>query len=82
MRPQWRDKHILYAAPDNRVMSVAVRLQAPAGIEPGAPEALFALRPNATFVVARDGRLLVNTPLEDIPTPPITVLLNWAGQKK
>jgi serine/threonine protein kinase len=80
-RPQWRDGRILYQGPDNRVMSVSVRLQAPASIDPGTPEALFSLRPTATFVVARDGRLLVNTPLVDVPTPPITVLLNWAGAK-
>jgi hypothetical protein len=63
-------------------MSVAVRLQAPATIDPGTPEPLFSLRPNATFVATRDGRLLVNTPLEEIPTPPITVLLNWAGKRR
>jgi Tol biopolymer transport system component len=82
VRAQWKDGRVLYLDPDNRVMSVAVRLQAPATIDPGTPEPLFSLRPNATFVATRDGRLLVNTPLEEIPTPPITVLLNWAGKRR
>ena len=39
------------------------------------------MRPNSSWDVALDGqRFLVNTPVNEATTPPITVVLNWKGK--
>ena len=81
--PQWRDdgREIFYAAPDNRMMAVSVRINGSI-IEAGTPVALFTRR-GSQYTASPDGqRFLSNTPLEEASTPPITVVLNWAGRKK
>jgi Tol biopolymer transport system component len=84
--PQWRrdGREIFYLGPDNRLMAVPVMLQVNgSSVEAGAPVALFTTRPASEFAASPDGqRFLINTPLEDAATPPITVVLNWAGRKK
>jgi hypothetical protein len=54
---------------------------------PGTPEALFQThiapgvsRPN--YDVARDGRFLIDTELDDTSTEPIHLLLNWKPPTK
>jgi hypothetical protein len=38
-------------------------------------------RPGSLFTVSADGqRILVNYVLEDVRTPPITLILNWKGK--
>jgi hypothetical protein len=45
----------------------------------GTPKELFTMRPGTGYAVWADGqRFLINAPLDDEITPPITVLLNWA----
>ena len=44
--------------------------------------ALFTMRPNSSWDVSPDGqRFLVNTPVENATTPPITVALNWKPKR-
>ena len=78
--PAWRDdgREIIYKGLDDRVMAVPISLRLDAdSVETGAPVALFALRPGASFEATRDGkRFLVNTSLDE-SSPPIVVVLNW-----
>jgi hypothetical protein len=58
----------------------------------GSPVPLFELqmlngpRPalgyGTSFDVAKDGRFLVNVPVGDAESPPITVVVNWAAGRK
>ena len=78
--PKWGSggKEIFYRTPDNRIVAVPVKLQAPTTIEPGLPVTLFPVRPNSPFTVSPDRqRFLVNTSLEEDDTPPITIIQNW-----
>jgi dipeptidyl aminopeptidase/acylaminoacyl peptidase len=85
-------KEIFYVAPDGRMTAVPVRLTAGAAPELGAPSALFStslatgtnvLGNKPQYVVARDGRFLLNATVGDAPTPPIVVVVNWqAGLSK
>jgi hypothetical protein len=81
----WRGdgREILYRAPDNRVMSVAVRLPAQGtNVQPGVPIPLFTLPAGADWDVTPDGqRILANVPAGDAAVPPITVVLNWKPGK-
>ena len=54
-----------------------------ARVEVGVPETLFTARRGSRFDVSPDGeRFLFNTFVQDVPTPPITIVLNWAGHKQ
>ncbi|MGA2714783.1 MAG: protein kinase [Bryobacteraceae bacterium] len=86
--PRWRadGKELYYVAPDAKLMAVAVIAQE-ATFKPGTPEALFQThiapavnRPQ--YDVARDGRFLINTDLQDTSTEPIHLLLNWKPPAK
>jgi len=86
--PRWRadGKELYYLAPDNKLMAVAVTVQG-AAFTPGTPETLFqthivspGLRPQ--YDVARDGRFLINTDLQDTSAEPIHLLLNWKPPAK
>jgi serine/threonine protein kinase len=81
--PRWRadGKELYYIAPDDKLMAAAVTAQG-ATFVPGTPAALFqthiAQRPNRPqYDVARDGRFLIDTELDDASTEPIHLLLNW-----
>jgi hypothetical protein len=84
-RPQWRGdgSEVFFISPDNRVMTV--RLKPPANnliVEAEPPVELFKA-PSAIYAATRDGEhFLIDAPLEQAPTPAITVILNWAGRKK
>ncbi len=74
-------KELYYLALDNRLMAVAVKAQG-GTVVPGTPEALFqtnivpdTFKPE--YDVARDGRFLINTQLEDASSEPIHLLMNW-----
>jgi len=81
--PRWRadGKELFYVAPDFKLMAVTVAAHG-AIFTPGAPEVLFQthMAPTANrpqYDVARDGRFLINTELQDASTEPIHLLLNW-----
>jgi Tol biopolymer transport system component/tRNA A-37 threonylcarbamoyl transferase component Bud32 len=85
--PRWRadGKELYYLASDSKLMAVAVLAQG-AAFTPGTPAALFQTRipqsnnrPN--YDVARDGRFLIATDLQDTSTEPIHLLLNWKPPK-
>jgi len=76
---------LYYLAPDRKLMAVAASAQGGKFV-PGTPEALFqthiapvSIRPN--YDVARDGRFLINTELDDTSAEPIHLLLNWHPPK-
>jgi Tol biopolymer transport system component len=82
--PRWRGdgREIFYTAPGDRLMAVPMTLQKNR-LAPSAPAVmLFTMRPNSSWDVALDGqRFLVNTPVNEATTPPITVVLNWKAQR-
>jgi hypothetical protein len=50
-------------------------------VEVGTPVHLFSAAAIITYAPAADGRsFLVNQILDDVPTPPITVILDWRGR--
>ncbi|HTI50035.1 MAG TPA: protein kinase, partial [Planctomycetaceae bacterium] len=77
---QWRGdgREIFYQAPDNRLMAVPITMSADGrSVDAGRPVALFATRSGAQYAAASNGqRFLINTPLEEATTPPITIVLN------
>jgi hypothetical protein len=87
--PRWRadGKELYYVAPDAKLMVAAV-LTRGATFAPGTPEALFQTHAvlqgilRQQYDVARDGRFLFNTELQDTSTEPIHLLLNWKPPAK
>ena len=89
VQPRWRHdgRELFYLAPDNKLMSVAVR--AGATFEAGTPETLFQTRtyglPPATnysqqYDVTPDGqRFLLNVDVSEVNAVPITVVLDWTA---
>jgi DNA-binding winged helix-turn-helix (wHTH) protein/Tol biopolymer transport system component len=83
--PVWsRDgKQLFYVSANSKMMAVDIK---GTGVNPelGVPQPLFDVRPsNAGFDVAKDGRFLIPTPVEQTSAAPITVVVNWmAGLKK
>jgi serine/threonine protein kinase/Tol biopolymer transport system component len=87
-QPVWsRDgREIFYAALDGKLMAVNVKTSP--GFEAGAPQALFEMRLRSVvgrrYDVAPDGkRFLVNGPIGEVKSSPITLVQNWtAGLEK
>jgi eukaryotic-like serine/threonine-protein kinase len=84
LEPQWAGTNLLYLGADRTLMSVPIGTQGPSASR--APIRLFATRMstvmNAAFtrnqyLVARDGRLLINQPPDGAPPPSLTVVVNW-----
>ena len=83
LHPRWRGdgRELHYLATDGKLMAVPI---AGVGIlEPGAPVALFQTRLSGTdpegaagYDIARDGRFLIVTPLEEAVSS-ITIIQNW-----
>jgi hypothetical protein len=64
-------------------MSVPVTARPNGTLDVGTPVALFTMRLGAEFVASPDGqRFLLNTPLEDAVTMPLTVVLNWKPKRQ
>jgi Tol biopolymer transport system component len=82
--PSWRgdNRELYYVAPGNRLMAVTIRLpEKGEAVEVGTPVHLFSAAAIITYAPAADGRsFLVNQILDDVPTPPITVILDWRGR--
>ena len=90
--PRWRadGKDLYFLAPDATLMAVPVTAAA-ASFEAGTPVALFPTRivdggtvafNRPQYVVARDGRFLINQPVADATAAPITLILNWNPEGK
>jgi Tol biopolymer transport system component len=88
-QPRWRGdgKELFYLSADGKMMAAPVTLGA--GFNAGTPVALFQATPrqpvtNAdlfVYDVTRDGqRFLINTPVKQADTTPMTVILNWTAK--
>jgi eukaryotic-like serine/threonine-protein kinase len=82
-------KEVEYIGPDGTLMAAPIAVNG-ATIEPGRPVALFRTRIvgggtdinfGANYDIARDGRILINTVLDDAASP-ITLLMNWRPDAK
>jgi hypothetical protein len=78
-----------YIGPDGTLMAAAIGVNG-ATIEPGRPVALFRPRiygggtdvnVGTQYDIARDGRILINTVLDNAASP-ITLLQNWKAPVK
>ena len=85
IQPRWRadGKELYFQAPDGKLMAASISA-AGETLSAGTPVALFSavlatgLGTNRQqYVVSRDGRFLINQPVETSTTPPITLILNW-----
>ncbi len=85
VQPRWRadGKELYFVAPDGKLMAASVTTQG-ATFVAGTPAPLFPvlLAPGGTtikhqYAVSRDGRFLINQPVETSTTTPITLILNW-----
>lgn len=87
--PRWHPggRELYYLAPDSQLMAAPVRATE-TSLEPGTPVPLFQSRivggglengQGPQYDVARDGRFLINTPV-DTAASPITILQNWRPQ--
>ncbi len=85
--PVWRadGRELYYVAPNADMMAVPLATQG-GTLEPGPPVLLFHTRisgggvdnaQSRQYDVARDGRFLINTVLDDAATAPITLVQNW-----
>ena len=97
-QPRWRHDgtELYYAAPDNRLMEVPIRLASDGrAVNAGVPVALFPMQlatganvlassfgSRAQYAVASDGRFLMNVAVEGATAAPITVVLNWQEELK
>jgi eukaryotic-like serine/threonine-protein kinase len=88
-QPRWRGdgKELFYISSDEQMM--AVQVTTGAKFDPGTPIALFQATPrqpvtNAdlfVYDVSRDGqRFLINTPVKQAETQPMSVILNWTAK--
>jgi Tol biopolymer transport system component len=83
-------KELFYIALDDRLMAVPIqRASDGTSLEARTPVPLFTTRVGGAlrqteftpqYVVAPDGRFLMNTVVEDANAPPITVILNWKAK--
>jgi Tol biopolymer transport system component/predicted Ser/Thr protein kinase len=86
-QPRWRadGKELYFVAPEGKLMAASITT-IPA-FAAGTPVPLFpvTLPPGLganrqEYAVARDGRFLVNQPVESSAIPPITLILNWKAK--
>jgi Tol biopolymer transport system component len=96
-QPRWRPdgKELFYVAPDARLMAAPIGV-APdrQTLEPGTPVPLFPTRlasgsninsgflSKPQYVVAADGRFLMNVSLDEGTASPIAIVLNWHAALK
>jgi Tol biopolymer transport system component len=82
-------KELFYIAPDGKMMAVPIAVNG-AALEAGVPVALFETRivgggrnisVGRQYDVAADGRFLINVTTDDAVASPITVILNWQGDR-
>jgi Tol biopolymer transport system component/tRNA A-37 threonylcarbamoyl transferase component Bud32 len=85
-QPVWsRDGRELYFIDLDGILKAAEVKSLPAGFESSAPQVLFNPHPGPartdTFDVAKDGRFLIPTVIQQ-PAAPITVVVNWQAALK
>jgi eukaryotic-like serine/threonine-protein kinase len=89
IQPRWRadGKELYFVAPDSQLMAASITA-AGATFSAGTPVPLFPvmLPPglganNQQYAVSRDGRFLINQPVETSNTAPITLILNWSPER-
>ena len=89
--PMWRadGKELYYVNPDGAMMAAPISVNG-STVDPGTPVMLFPTRMHGggadiqvgpQYDVTADGRFLINTLLNDVPTP-ITLLQNWHPEAK
>jgi Tol biopolymer transport system component len=80
--PFWRrDGKELYYLGGGQLMAVGVSGAAKGALEIGMPQSLFKTR--GIVVPESDGRrFLVLTPLGEVGTPPVSVIVNWVDERK
>jgi hypothetical protein len=80
--PFWRqDGKELYYTTESQLMAVSVGGSGKGALDFGLPKLLFKVK--SPVVPQTDGRrFLYLTPVGDASRPPITVIVNWAGQQK
>ena len=80
VNPRWRrdGKALFYIQPNTQMlMEVALEIGGP--VKPGVPRPLFNLGDSDGYAVLPDGkRFVVCRPIDPLPPPTITVVLNWA----
>jgi hypothetical protein len=82
--PRWNrnGKEIFFVSADDKLM--AARLGP--DLHTGAPEPLFDLKSRAIadteYEVAPDGRVLLLTPVRDVRSFPLHVVMNWTADLK
>jgi len=84
-QPRWRSdgKELFYIAPDGYLMAVPMGAEAgPSGV--GKPVRLFKTRlapfsaiSRQQYSVSKDGKRFLMIANDDVPTPPISLILNW-----
>jgi eukaryotic-like serine/threonine-protein kinase len=86
---RWRKdgKELFYVSPDKKIMSVTIDTSST--FEASVPNVLFQtqiappIEARNQYEVTGDGqRFLVNTPLKEIATAPIHVVVNWSASLK
>jgi serine/threonine protein kinase/Tol biopolymer transport system component len=88
--PRWRSdgKELYFVAPDGSVMAASIATEGET-LQSGPPQKLFQpriLKAGTTgrvqYDVASDGRFLIDVPVEQSATTPITLLMNWKPPTK
>ena len=88
-QPRWRGdgKELFYLSSEGKMMAAPTTIGA--NFDAGVPVALFQATPQqqvssndtAVFDVSRDGqRFLINTPVKQAETQPMSILLNWPAK--
>jgi serine/threonine protein kinase len=87
--PRWsaNGKELYFLAPDGKLMAASINAQG-STFDAASPIALFPASPvsglgfnKQEYAVSRDGRFLINQPVDASTTPPITLILNWKPPK-
>jgi len=89
-QPRWRSdgRELFYIAPDGKLMAVPMGPAAgPSGV--GKPVPLFKTRlspfsaiSRQQYAVTKDGQRFLMIASDDVPTPPITLILNWKDRSR
>jgi serine/threonine protein kinase len=88
-QPKWRSdgKELFYFSPESKLMAVSVTTGT--HFDAGTPNVLFQASPremvatseHVTYDISKDGqKFLINTPLKQSETMPMSVVLNWSAR--
>jgi eukaryotic-like serine/threonine-protein kinase len=90
IQPRWRadGKELYFVAADGKLMAASITTSG-ATFAAGTPVPLFPVTlpqglgaNKQEYAVSRDGRFLINQPIEASTAPPITLILNWKPAAK